>query len=149
MYVCRAIINFLQVPRGDDTLPRGEDVVGRQNYEDQMDATDGSAAREGARVQHSHRLPQQAPSRPHDTARDTAQPRRRVLNAPHLQRHALPTPPLSRSNSTAENARNNDAQVNVVRRGDEHVSLFNSRQAMFNSILCRLILITMYWVAII
>jgi hypothetical protein len=88
-----------------------------------MDTTVGSASQGGARAQPANCPTQKAPSRQsqplQNTARGPVQPHRHALGVSQVQDRALPTPPLSRSNS-------NTTVVNAVRRGDERVSHFDS-----------------------
>ncbi|KAF8121261.1 hypothetical protein EV363DRAFT_1186658 [Boletus edulis] len=112
----------VEVPRSNGSHLRREDVIRDRNREDRMDTTGDPAPQGDARTQPPRRCPQSQPSQ--NTARDTAQPCRHVLNARYLQDRVLPSPPLSRSHSNEanENAHhNNDTQANVVRRGDEHI----------------------------
>ncbi|KAG6380524.1 allophanate hydrolase subunit 1-domain-containing protein [Boletus reticuloceps] len=101
-----------EVPHRNHSHPRGECC------EDRMDTTGDP---QGAPVQPPHHCPQHTPleqSRPpQNVVRDTVQPRRHVLNAQHLRNHALPSPPLSRSNLNSDNA-----QVNAVYHGDEQAN---------------------------
>ncbi|KAF8429855.1 hypothetical protein L210DRAFT_3652044 [Boletus edulis BED1] len=74
-----------------------------------------SIVRIGWILQHA---PLQQPRLPQNLARDTVQPRRPISNAQHLHIHALPSPPLSRSNSNGDDAQVDaaNADYNVLAR---------------------------------
>ncbi|KAG6370454.1 hypothetical protein JVT61DRAFT_12077 [Boletus reticuloceps] len=106
---------------------RGQDYQSaRENHEDQI--IHDLASQDDIRVQPPHHCAQQAPPQPsnlsrHSSTRDSTQPHRHVSNTERLQEHALPSPPISRSNSNRGDKHDHDNGTQVssaVHRGDEH-----------------------------
>ncbi|KAG6378231.1 hypothetical protein JVT61DRAFT_13931 [Boletus reticuloceps] len=102
-----------------------DDRSARETHQDRM--INDPVWQDDAPVQPPRRHPQPAPQQfnllRHLSARDSTQPHRHVPNAQWLQERALPSPPISRSNSNGGEEHNHDNATQVqsaVCRGDEH-----------------------------